>query len=131
MGMYTEIHVAGSVKAGTKAAEVIEYLFGDRSEVSAPSDLPDHPFFECSRWDSIGASASYYLSPIALKGVLNSSAYDDIYFHSVSNIKNYDDEIEKFFAWLRSECIRHYGHSRYEETKGEVTTYYFDGKDTD
>ena len=128
MGMYTEIHVSGIVKAGTKAAEVIVFLFGSSGK---PTRLPDHPFFKCSRWDSIGASASCYLSPIALKGVSNSPVYDDIRFHSVSNLKNYDNEIEKFFSWLRSEKISHYGHSRYEESKGKVKTYYFDGEDTE
>lgn len=123
MGMYTEIHVAGECQIGTEAEAVIRYLFDTNGPKEPPDKLPDHAFFGCDRWRHIGSCASFYLSPIPLRGILESG--NNLRFHSVSNIKNYGSEIELFFDWLQSEQIRHYGHWRYEETPHQAHLYCF------
>lgn len=124
MGMYTEIHVAGECKIETDVARIIEHLFSDGHE---PDKLPDHEFFKCDRWRHIGSRSSFCCSPVTISKTMSFDYIQGtLFFNSVSNIKNYDGEIDKFFDWLTSEKIEHYGHSRYEETMGEVKTYLYE-----
>lgn len=94
MGMYTELvlkcEVVDDIPATVKA--MLEFLFNDGQE---PTELPDHEFFKCERWRSIGKCSSYYHTPFAL------SRFSEGYIFSRSDLKNYDGEIEKFLAWVR------------------------------
>lgn len=102
MGMYTELVFKAEIRTdipdGVHA--VLRHLFsgGPRPD----TDLPDHPFFECSRWAAIGSCSSYYHIPFSL------SRYEDPnhpgrkggYIFSRSDLKNYSDEIGQFLHWI-------------------------------
>lgn len=101
MGMYTEIVLAMQLKRDTpsEVIEILEYLV-DTFQKQGPEIAPSHPFFQTPRWKMIGDGDSYYFP-----GITNSKIeYDDIaraYFLTVrSNLKNYDQEIQKFLHWL-------------------------------
>lgn len=124
MGTYTEIHVVGSCASDHKAAAMLRYMFAEGEQPEEHPPKPNHEFFRLPRWRMVGHCSSHYLSPIALR-----DTYDfcgTLYFNSVSNLKNYDGEIEAFFDWLRTEGIEHYGHSRFEyEDECPVKLYRF------
>lgn len=94
MGMYTELvlkcEVVDDLPESVKA--VLEFLFNGGKE---PAEIPAHDFFKCGRWRMIGKCSSYYHTPFAL------SRFSDGHIFSRSDLKNYDNEIEKFLAWVR------------------------------
>ncbi|HMP91126.1 MAG TPA: hypothetical protein PJ991_13060 [Kiritimatiellia bacterium] len=94
MGMYTELvlkcEVRDNIEDNVRA--VLEFLFNDGPE---PKETPDHEFFSCDRWQMIGRCSSYYHVPFAL------SKYSEGHIFSRSDLKNYDNEIEKFISWIR------------------------------
>jgi hypothetical protein len=97
MGMYTEMVLKCEVSTDLQAEEVLQYLFNDGD---FPSSIPDHDFFNCSRWEGIGKSCSYYHVPFATSG------YREGYIFSRSDLKNYEDEIAKFIDWLSPYIVR-------------------------
>ena len=111
MGMYTEIVIKCDIECKDMIAlDVLNYMFNNGSE---PSELPEHAFFKCDRWDMIGSCSSYYHIPAT------QNFFDGSYLFSRSDIKNYDDEIRLFFDWVsqyinspEGVCI---GYSWYEE----------------
>lgn len=117
MGMYTELFVEGTLKAGAPAdvVEVVDFLFGggDRS-VGAPCQLPDHAFFQLDRWMMLGVSNSFYHVPMSLSGV-NTAHTGQMSFVSRSDLKNYGGEIAKFIDWVTPYCERLRGWYWYEE----------------
>lgn len=113
MGMYTELIIKCEIKKNlpSEVLEILNYLFGNTEDL--PMHLPDHEFFACSRWSCIGRCYSYYHHP----RVVNS--FVEGYLFSRSDLKNYEDEIEKFIDWIKpyvdefkGKCI---GWSWYEE----------------
>lgn len=52
MGMYAEINVCFDLTKGTpkNVVDVLYYLIDDNDK---PSDLPNHEFFKCDRWDMV------------------------------------------------------------------------------
>lgn len=109
MGMYTEIYVKINFKDDLPAEVVnaLKWLAGEDSTQS----LPDHPFFRMHRAPILLRCCSYYHQP----GVTRNLWFDDIskswYLCSRSDIKNYEDEIEAFFDWVKP----------FVETRGEKT----------
>lgn len=59
MGMYAEINVCFDLTKGTpkNVVDVLYYLIDDNDK---PSDLPNHEFFKCDRWDMVACCDSYY-----------------------------------------------------------------------
>jgi len=122
MGMYTELVLKCQIKDDLPAdvRSVLKYLFKGGDKPLAV--LPDHEFFKCPRWDFIGQGSSFYHHPAALSDYWTGHGDDDNrggYLFSRSDLKNYDNEIEKFIDWLRpyidendEQCI---GWSWYEE----------------
>lgn len=118
MGMYTELVLKCTVdeSAPKEVKNIVKYLFGeDRDET--PTQLPHHPFFECSRWTCIGSMSSHYHHPESTRSLVESCG--DLHIFSRSDLKDYDDEIAKFIDWISpylynsvGECI---GWSWYEE----------------
>ncbi|HBG5345126.1 TPA: hypothetical protein SOK46_002689 [Clostridioides difficile] len=129
MGMYTEFVCAIELKKDTPK-EVINILNNmiegeDRYDITPP-----HPFFECRRWRWLFIMDSYSFS-----GRSNTMfEYDDIakthYLTIRSNLKNYDDEINKFLNWIKPYIQIHceddefLGYSRYEECRNPELIYY-------
>jgi len=95
MGYYTELVLKANVKRELPAnvESVLRQLFNDGPEI-VTEDLPNHQFFRCQRWSLIGASNSFYHVP------WTSSKYQGRYIFSRSDMKNYENEIEKFIDWL-------------------------------
>ncbi len=94
MGMYTEILIKACVKNDIpdQVENVLQYLFNNKEK---PIILPNHSFFLCPRWSCIGRGCSYYHIPWI------TSRYSDGYIFSRSDLKNYDNEIENFFDWIK------------------------------
>lgn len=98
MGMYTEVFFRGSIRED--APEVV--IDAIQSIVHGGGERPDidHPLFDCTRWDSLGTCSSAYF-PTPAKSAIKQDAYNGtmaLILHA--NLKNYDDEIEKFFDWI-------------------------------
>ena len=113
MGMYTEIFFRAEVD--DEATEIIERLHAG-SEIA----WPDHPFFECARFRWLTNSSSFYF-PGANHFEMEERGYGGRQY-SVSfrsNLKNYDDEIDKFFDWVGPHVLDgqgyFMGYSLYEE----------------
>lgn len=95
MGMYTELVVKCNLQDNLpeEVENVLQYLFNRKTNI--PKEVPKHPFFSCPRWTMIGSCSSYYHVPFAL------SKYEEGYIFSRSDLKEYDNEIEYFFDWIR------------------------------
>ncbi len=124
MGMYTELVMATRIKAESEAVQILQHLIND---AEAPENLPVHPLFATPRWRMLFSCNSYFFVPRSIAKF----EYDDIggYWCLISraDLKNYDQEIEKFIDWigpyLVNQCGEMIGYSRYEETR-EPTIYY-------
>jgi len=100
MGMYTEIFFRAEL-ARDVPTEVVEAL---KRMISWDygrdhTNVPDHELFKCPRWDLLGCGDSAYFPVTASK------IYQDDYSKQwnvllLSNLKNYDGEIGKFFDWI-------------------------------
>lgn len=121
MGMYTEINMRASLKKDTPedVLQVLECIVNsDRLLLGVP--FPNHPLFGCDRWRNLGSHGSYYF-PKGNQSRLVRPEYEwevpCIALHG--NLKNYDDEIAKFFDWLdpyiEDEDGTYLGYSLYEE----------------
>ncbi len=120
MGMYTEaIFKFELTSPPDNVRNVIEYLFGDREKV--PGDLPDHDFFKCPRWEQVGSMSSFYHTPFALSQVWSPEwKHQDMYVFSRFDMKNYNNEIQKFLHWIApyiSSCEDVIGWYWYEESE--------------
>ncbi len=104
MGMYTELFVEGILNenAPAEVLKITRVLFDRNFDVDI-TDVPDHPFFKCSRWQMIGSCSSFYHIPFAMSKVYVPHT-NQLCFISRSDLKNYDAEIEKFLDWLKPYC---------------------------
>lgn len=110
MGMYTELTLKVSIE---DKPEVVEIL----AEMIKGSDIKNklnHPFFRTSRCNYIFFGDSYYFDSQAFVKF----KYDKIakcwFLTTCFNLKNYDQEIQKFLDWL---CP-------YILTEGYIGTYW-------
>jgi hypothetical protein len=134
MGMYTELIFSAALKVDIPeiVIKVLQYMVNrDIMIVNRPKNLPDHDFFNCEYWDWILFGASYYF-PDTIDPIFR---FDDIgkdwRLTTRSNIKNYDNEIEKFLNWIKpyisqgSGAREYYAIVCYEE-QSEPTIYYLE-----
>ena len=127
MGMYTKLSIDLKFKENLprEVVTALEVMVGDKStEDIVSSDLPNHNLFKTYRWDFMLRCSSYYHTPFSV----NKLHYDDIaksyYLTSSSDFKNYDDEINLFFDFIKDYVEEGFlGYSLYEED--EVPTLYF------
>lgn len=96
MGTYTELIIKCLIKLDIpiEIHQILDFLFNSSSIL--PRNLPDHDFFRCPRWKDIGRCNSYYHIPRTF------SYFETPYLFSRSDLKNYDNEIEKFLDWIDS-----------------------------
>lgn len=105
MGMYTELVIKAKITEylPDDVWMILDYLFNPKTEVEIYDEhmqlksdvkLPDHPFFDSSRWEMIGSCNSYYHIPES------QSFFADGYLFSRSDLKNYGGEIENFINWI-------------------------------
>lgn len=100
MGMYTEIFFRATLikDIPDEVLAPIRAMLG-QIEVD-PDDLPDHPLFECPRWDMLGQGSSYYFPQHAASGVTHDEIRKAYGLALNADIKNYHEEIAKFFDWI-------------------------------
>ena len=127
MGMYTELFVEGTLRsdAPDEVVRIVRYLFDKNADEDVlPVDLPGDRFFECDRWKSVGNCSSSYHIPFSLSGV-HVPHTGQLSFISRSDLKNYDNEIQKFVDWITPYCERLRGWSLYEEDE-EPTVFTYE-----
>ena len=129
MGMYTEVVLKINFtrrQIGDNNFKILDYMFNENTKLmtddykpSTEITIPDHPFFQCSRWDSVGNMSSYYHHPERISSWVTDASGDDVYLFARNDLKNYDNEIDKFFDWLNTlNCMYEgdfIGYSIYEE----------------
>jgi hypothetical protein len=98
MGMYTEIVVNTMLEnLSEEATAVLDYMAGNDVE---PETLPARPLFSTGRWAILFSCSSYYFVPESHC----TFRYDDIAKAHLlmvrADLKNYDQEIQKFFDWI-------------------------------
>lgn len=114
MGMYTELDLKIAIEDNPIVVNILKDMATDGS-LSIKGRL-DHPFFKTDRCDAVGWGGSYYFDGqphIQFR-------YDKIakcwFLTTCFNLKNYDQEIEKFLDWL---CP-------YILTEGYIGTYWYE-----
>lgn len=95
MGMYTELIFGAKLKKDTphNIVKTLRYMIGDLEK-------PDNLAFDVGR-NPLGGGSYYF--PVS--GPVGEIWLDDIdgqwHISSRSNIKNYDNEIDKFLEWIK------------------------------
>ena len=122
MGMYTELHFNVELKKNVPdiVLDTLKYMTDGNLE-DKPKEIPDHPFFNCSRWTVLFRMDSYYFA----SDTHSTLRLDDIsqthYLCVRSNLKNYDSEISHFLDWIMPHVDAFdgdfLGFSRYEESE--------------
>lgn len=99
MGMYTELHYNAELVSDVPESvlAVLRYMLGMRN--NAP-ELPDHPLFRTSRWHIMLTCDSYYFAADTHSTLRWDEIGDCWYLCVRSNLKNYDQEIERFIEWV-------------------------------
>jgi hypothetical protein len=122
--MYTELYLAVQIKPSAPM-DVLEYMFNGGEE---PAQLPDHEFFKCDRWHSVGSGSSFYFVPDALSKLFPPNHTGSRTLITRSDLKNYDGEILKFIDWIDPYIDAsdgdHIGHHRYEEEELPTLLYW-------
>jgi hypothetical protein len=118
MGMYTQLHYGAQLRTDVPAqiVNVLQYMVGEST--APPPTLPEHALFRCDRWVYMLRCDSYYFD----YKTTHLLRFDDIgrqwYLNVTSNLKNYDNEIEKFIDWIAPHVDKmpgdFLGYSRYE-----------------
>jgi hypothetical protein len=121
MGMYTELHFNTELvnNLPENVVKILKYMMGLKKQDDF--DIPDHPFFKTDRWKRMALHDSYSF-PADTHSTLRFDDISDAYMLCIRcNLKNYDEEIEKFLHWIqeylpewyeKGECLGYY---RYEE----------------
>jgi len=119
VGMYTEIVIAAPLRSDTPGdvIEIIRYMIGEGE--SAPEKTPNHDLFKCDRWGSVLNCSSYYFIPFSTQEFRYDAIRKAYCLVVRADLKNYGDEIEKFFDWIDQYLEKwpgeFVGYSRYEE----------------
>lgn len=111
MGMYTAISLGIELKADTPSYQIdlLRYMVGvleSEKHVSVDSffklysPLPVHPFFHTTRWASMLRCDSYYFDYQTHYSITYDKISAACYLSGVSNLKNYDNEIDLFLDWI-------------------------------
>ena len=124
MGMYTELHFNSELKKEIPdgVVEILKHMIGETEKL--PLSLPEHELFRTGRWDTMLNFDSYYFDADT-HSTLRFDSISDAYFLCIrSNLKNYDDEIEKFINWIMPYLNKSEGEFlgfyRYEESEEPV-----------
>jgi len=117
MGMYTLLHLNFNLKMNTpsEVIRVLKVMTSHESEI--PDSLPNHPFFNCSRWRHMLLCGSAYFDEKPESSIFPENGVSRVLV--TCNFKNYDNEIDLFMDWLNPYIDvpigAKVGFSRYEE----------------
>jgi hypothetical protein len=113
MGMYTELDLKVAIENEPIVVDILKDL--SNGSITVKNRL-DHPFFKTDRCNMIGRCGSYYFDGqpyIQFR-------YDKIakcwFLTTCFNLKNYNQEIEKFLDWLCPFIL----------TEGYIGTYWYE-----
>ena len=127
MGMYTKISVDLKFKENLplEVVEALKVMVGEvDGNLYTRSDLPQHKIFNTPRWDFMLRCSSFYHTPFSFAKLNYSDISKQYYLTASSDFKNYDDEVELFFDFVKDYVEGGYlGYSLYEEDV--VPTQYF------
>jgi hypothetical protein len=126
MGMYTEIVISTNLVDNPETIKILKYMIGQTEE--QPKELPDHPLFKTERWPIMLRCSSYYHVPRNISLLELDDINKEWSFIVRSDFKNYQDEVNKFFDWIKpylAPFTEMVGYSRYEESR-EPTIHYGD-----
>lgn len=118
MGMYTEFHFNKQLKADVpkEVKDTLLYMLG---EIEKQPKKIKHPLFETDRWETMLLSDSFYFDAPTSSCICTELGIK--YLSIRCNLKNYDNEIEKFIDWitpyLDGDEGDFLGFSRYEESE--------------
>jgi len=125
MGMYTELNIGVRICPTPTVLQKLNYMLGEDTE-----DVHiDHPLFtDQTRWKYMLLSDSYYFDGKSDSKLFIDDLYPDdpMYYLNVRcNLKNYDEEIEKFMDWLCPyiETKGFLGYKRYEGCNAPTLIY--------
>lgn len=112
MGMYTEIYINTNLKENTPQ-DVIDVLKAMCEFDGDAECLKDKP----ARWAYMFANGSFYTPNTSCALLTKHIGLGEFWsLLAKGDIKNYEDEIEQFFDWIRPYCEEGFiGYSRYEE----------------
>lgn len=134
MGMYTELVFGCNLKKNTpkEVIEAIEYMTGQRQyDDTVEPELNiinlNHELFDCRRWSWMLNSDSEYFEGVSTSRIIEDNCFHDYRLSIRCNLKNYDNEIDKFINWIEPyiDCCGNelLGYKRYEEN--EFPTLYY------
>jgi hypothetical protein len=133
MGMYTELVCAFELKNNVPKdiINILNYMCEGDDDFLNDVEIPNHELFKTSRWDFMLRSDSYYFDGATHSFLKTDYLYPDkpMYYLNVRcNLKDYDNEIDKFIDWLKPYIDKDkenmfIGYKRYE-TENEPTLIY-------
>jgi hypothetical protein len=120
MGMYTELVIVTQIKDDPEVVKVIKHLIGEEE----CETLPEHPFFQCPRFDLIMICNSHYFIPLSAQRFVYNVISKTWSLITRADFKNYNDEIALFCDWIDPylDCStgEMFGYSRYEEDEDPI-----------
>lgn len=98
MGEYTELFIRAEMRKDTppEVLDILRYIINP--SWSDPEILPDHPFFQCRRWDRLANSSSYHVTTTSRYA--KRPEWGIVQILISGSFKNYSSEVEKFFDWI-------------------------------
>lgn len=116
MGMYTELNIGVEFKKDTPQdiLNAVQYMIDNNYSQEFNKD---HELFQTSRWDwMLRSGGSYYFDTKPSRSFLLDDVTETYFLSFVTNIKNYDNEWEKFLDYI----------SPYVANQGYVGTYRYE-----
>jgi hypothetical protein len=125
MGMYTEFHFNVQLlsKVPNEVVDLLKFMVSteETKYESRLKNLPSHPLFYTDRWVRMLLSDSYYFSADTHSTLRFDGITNGYYLCIRCNLKNYNNEIEKFVDWIdnyvQANSGDFLGFSRYEESE--------------
>jgi len=123
MGMYTDFALRFSINKNHEDYGKVLNLLSHMTTVGVDHryELPDHPFFQTSRWDMMAKSGRSFIK--------DCSYTNDTDIMLIGGFKNYDNEVELFIDWITPYLYDDLtGYSHYEGSL-HTTPYFVEAVD--
>ncbi len=127
MGMYTVLNLSVELKKNTpqNVIDTLNHMLRSNMEDMFHTK-PEHPLFNTQRWDHMLKCDSYYFAEETQHTFHLDPISKQYYLTVITNLKDYDGEIEKFLNWIKPyvEPRGFAGYSRYEESEEPKLIYF-------